>query len=44
MTLGLAFAGLLHEILGVSIELGVLVESVLVLIGFTVIAYSLYVQ
>lgn len=44
VTLGLAFAGLLHEILGVSIELGVLVESALVLAGFTVIAYSLYVQ
>ncbi|WP_254864716.1 DUF7521 family protein [Halovivax gelatinilyticus] len=44
VTLGLAFAGLLHEILDVSLEFGVLVESVLVLIGFLVIAYSLYVQ
>lgn len=44
VTLGLAFAGLLHEILNVSLELGVLAESVLVLSGFTVIAYSLYVQ
>lgn len=44
VTLGLAFAGLLHEILGVSLEFGVLVESLLVLVGFLIIAYSLYVQ
>ena len=44
VTLGLAFAGLLHEVLGVSLETGVLVESVLVLVGFLVIAYSLYAQ
>lgn len=44
VTLGLAFAGLLHEILNVELAVGVLVESVLVLLGFLVIAYSLYVQ
>ncbi len=44
VTLGLAFAGLLHEFLGVNLETGVLVESVLVLVGFLIIAYSLYVQ
>ena len=44
VTLGLAFAGLLHEVIGVSLEVGVLVESALVLVGFLVIAYSLYVQ
>jgi len=44
VTLGLGFAGLLHEFLRVSLEIGVLVESVLVLLGFLVIAYSMYVQ
>ncbi len=44
VTLGLVLAGLLTEILGVSLATGVLIESVLVLIGFLVIAYSLYVQ
>ena len=44
VTLGLAFAGLLHEMLNVDLAVGVLVESILVLCGFAVIAYSLYVQ
>ncbi|WP_306054229.1 DUF7521 family protein [Natronococcus wangiae] len=44
VTLGFVLAGVLHEILGVSLETGVLLESLLVLAGFLVIAYSLYVQ
>ncbi|TYL36852.1 hypothetical protein CV102_20290 [Natronococcus pandeyae] len=41
VTLGLVLAGVLHEILGVSLETGILLESLLVLAGFLVIAYSL---
>ena len=44
VTLGLVLAGMLYEVLGVSLATGVLLESLLVLIGFLVIAYSLYVQ
>jgi len=44
VTLGLVLAGLAHELLGVPLALGVLIEGSLALIGFAVIAYSLYVQ
>ncbi|NKE36884.1 hypothetical protein GWG54_13855 [Natronococcus sp. JC468] len=44
VTLGFVLAGVLHEILGVELVMGVLLESLLVLVGFFVIAYSLYVQ
>ena len=44
VTLGLVLAGMLYEILGVSLATGVLLESLLVLAGFLVIARSLYVQ
>ena len=44
VTLGLVLAGMLYEILGVSFATGVLLESLLVLAGFLVIARSLYVQ
>ncbi|MDG5819698.1 hypothetical protein [Natronococcus sp. A-GB7] len=44
VTLGFVLAGVLHELLGVSLITGVLLESLLVLAGFSVIAYSLYVQ
>ncbi|RKD88084.1 DUF7521 family protein [Halopiger aswanensis] len=42
VTLGLFLAGLLTELLGVSLMVGILLESLLVLAGFLVIAYSLY--
>ncbi|SEH17159.1 hypothetical protein SAMN04487967_3022 [Natronorubrum sediminis] len=42
VTLGLVLAGLLYEILGVSLTMGILLESTLMLVGFLVIAYSLY--
>ena len=42
VTLGLVLAGLLYEILNVELVVGILLESVLVLIGFAIIAYSLY--
>lgn len=44
VTLGLVLAGMLYELLGVQLALGILLESLLVLAGFLVIAYSLYVQ
>ncbi|WP_436346119.1 DUF7521 family protein [Natronorubrum sp. FCH18a] len=44
VTLGLVLAGMLYELLNVQLALGILLESLLVLAGFVVIAYSLYVQ
>ncbi|QLG50971.1 DUF7521 family protein [Natrinema halophilum] len=43
VTLGLVLAGMLYELLSVPLMRGVLLESLLVLAGFIVIAYSLYV-
>ncbi|MEY7850427.1 hypothetical protein AB7C87_14665 [Natrarchaeobius sp. A-rgal3] len=42
VTLGLVLAGMLYEILNVPLRLGLLLESLLMLAGFLVIAYSLY--
>ncbi|MFP8953239.1 hypothetical protein ACLI4Z_09750 [Natrialbaceae archaeon A-arb3/5] len=44
VTLGLVLAGMLYEILNVPLAMGILLESLLVLAGFLVIAYSMYVQ
>ena len=44
VTLGIAMAGVLFEVLTVDLAIGILLESVLVLIGFALIAYSLYMQ
>ncbi|SEW28356.1 DUF7521 family protein [Natrinema salifodinae] len=44
VTLGLVLAGMLYELLAVPLAMGILLESLLVLAGFLVIAYSLYVQ
>lgn len=44
VTLGLVLAGMLYEVLSVPLVTGILLESLLVLAGFLVIAYSLYVQ
>lgn len=43
VTLGFVLAGVSYELLEVSLTTGVLLESLLVLAGFLVIAYSLYV-
>ncbi|SER53076.1 DUF7521 family protein [Natrinema salaciae] len=43
VTLGLVLAGMLYELLSVPLMTGILLESLLVLAGFLVIAYSLYV-
>ncbi|WP_241175218.1 hypothetical protein [Natronolimnobius sp. AArcel1] len=42
VTLGLVLAGISTESLNVTLEMGILLESLLVLAGFVVIAYSLY--
>ncbi len=42
VTIGFALAGMVYEFLGVSLAVGVFLESLLVLVGFLVIAYSLY--
>ncbi|AEH35750.1 DUF7521 family protein [Halopiger xanaduensis] len=44
VTLGFVLAGMFDLLLDVELVLGVLLESLLVLAGFLVIAYSLYVQ
>ncbi|GAB3041418.1 DUF7521 family protein [Natronobiforma cellulositropha] len=44
VTLGLVLAGVSYELLEVDLAVGVLLESLLVLAGFLIIAYSLYVQ
>ena len=42
LTLGAFLGGVTHQILGIGLVEGVLVEAVFVLIGFMLIAYSLY--
>ncbi len=42
ITLGSFLAGVATDILGVPLALGILIESLLVLVGFAIIAYSLY--
>ncbi len=44
VTLGTFLAGVVDRILGASIQLGLIVEAVLVALGFGVIVYSLYVS
>ncbi|RKD94040.1 DUF7521 family protein [Halopiger aswanensis] len=44
VTLGFVLAGMFDLLLNVELAMGVLLESLLVLAGFLVIAYSLYVQ
>ncbi|UTF53653.1 DUF7521 family protein [Natronosalvus rutilus] len=44
VTLGFVLAGVLFEVLEVALPVGILIESLLVLGGFLVIAYSLYVD
>ena len=43
VTLGLVLAGTLYELLDVPLQTGIFLESLLMLAGFLVIAYSLYV-
>jgi heme A synthase len=42
VTLGSALAGVANQVLGVSLPIGVLLQSLLTALGFAVITYSLY--
>jgi len=42
ITMGTFLAGVVADVIGMPLAVGVLTESVLVLAGFIVIAYSLY--
>lgn len=44
VTLGALLAGVADQILSVSLGMGVLINSVLVAIGFAIIMYSLYLE
>lgn len=44
VTLGALLAGIAEQVLGVPLETGVLINSVLTLVGFGIIVYSLYVE
>ncbi|ELZ28672.1 hypothetical protein C474_14289 [Halogeometricum pallidum JCM 14848] len=44
VTLGALLAGIANQLLSVSLEAGVLINSVLVAIGFAIIMYSLYLE
>jgi hypothetical protein len=44
ITFGALLAGIANQLLSVSLEMGVLLNSVLVAIGFAIIMYSLYLE
>ena len=44
ITFGALLAGIAHQLLGVALETGVLINSLLTAIGFGIIMYSLYLE
>lgn len=44
ITFGALLAGIANQILSVSLEMGVLINSILVAVGFAIILYSLYIE
>lgn len=44
VTIGALFAGIAHQLLGVGLQAGILINSVLTALGFTIIMYSLYAE
>lgn len=44
ITFGALLAGIAHQILSVSLERGILINSVLVAIGLAIVMYSLYLE
>ncbi|MFC6987631.1 hypothetical protein ACFQJD_00855 [Haloplanus sp. GCM10025708] len=44
ITLGALLAGIAHQVLSVSLEMGILINSILVAIGLAIIMYSLYLE
>ena len=44
VTIGALLAGIAHQLLGVGLRTGILINSVLTVFGFAIIIYSLYVE
>lgn len=44
VTLGAFLAGIAHQLLAVSIAIGVVINGILTAIGFVIITYSLYLE
>lgn len=44
ITFGALLAGIAHQLLGVALETGVLINSLLTAIGFAIIMYSVYLE
>lgn len=44
ITFGVLLAGFAHQILSVSLEMGILIYSILVAIGLVIVLYSLYLE
>ncbi|EJN56976.1 DUF7521 family protein [Halogranum rubrum] len=44
ITLGALLAGIADQVLSVSLEVGVLINSILVAIGFAIVMFSLYLE
>ncbi len=44
ITLGALLAGIANQLFGISLEVGILIESLFLAIGFVIITYSLYVE
>lgn len=42
ITFGMLLAGIAHQVLSVPLEVGVLINSVLVAVGLAIVMYSLY--
>ena len=44
ITFGVLLGGIAHQLLSVSLEMGILINSVLVAIGLAIVLYSLYLE
>ena len=44
VTIGALLAGIAHQLLGVDLRTGILINSILTALGFGIIIYSLYVE
>ena len=44
VTIGALLAGIAHQLLGVALQTGVLINSLLTALGFGIIIYSLYIE
>ena len=44
ITIGALLAGIAHQLLGVSLRIGILINSILTAVGFTIVIYSLYIE